>query len=282
MKVSPVASTGSTVASVEGTLSQRPPIKMTTMVTPLSAAPELANPDTNVAPANPPAVTEPISPQDAELAKQRRALQVKERALQDKEKALAAQLATKADGIDRARLKAETLKVLREEGITYDDLTAAILADQSGNAPDINALKAEIKEELRKDLAERDTQAKQQVLAEMQRNATQLAAEGETFELVRETRSIPHVMSLIERTYDETGEVLDVQEALQLVEAELIKDGLKLAGIKKVQSQFAPQPAPPPQQQRQPPRTLTNRDTASVPMGRKERALAAFLGTLKK
>jgi hypothetical protein len=117
----------------------------------------------------------------------------------------------------------------------------------------------------------------------MRKEAQTLVAEGEDYELVRETRSIPQVMTLIERTYRETGEVLEVSEALKLVEDELYKDSLKLAALKKVQSGLAPaQPAPQPMQPQRQMRTLTNRDTASVPMSRKARALAAFQGTLKK
>jgi hypothetical protein len=87
-------------------------------------------------------------------------------------------------------------------------------------------------------------------------------------------------MRFIEKTYDETGDVVDVHEALQLFEEEYFKDALKLANAKKVQSKLAP-PAPVPQPQRSGMRTLTNRDTAQMPIDRKQRALAAFHGTLR-
>lgn len=224
--------------------------------------------------------TKPLSPQLAEIARQRRALQVKERELADKEKRLATQ---HASGVDLTRIKTEPLKVLQEAGVTYEQLTEAILANQGGS-PEIHALKAEIKalkEGVDKNFMDRDTQAEQQVLAEMKREALKLAGEGDAFEMVRETRSIPQVMKLIERTYREQGEILEVSEALQLVEDELIKESLRIANIGKVQSRMAPAPVPQQPQQRTM-RTLTNRDTARSVMSSKARAIAAFNGTLKK
>lgn len=228
-------------------------------------------------------VSQPLSPQAADFAKQRRALQVKERELADREKALEAQVPVQGTAVDLARLKSEPLSVLLEAGVTYDQLTEAILADQ-GTGSEIAALRAKIdalEQGFDRKLSDKDTQAEKQVLAEMLKDATKLAAEGETFELVRETGSLPQVMELIEKTYRATGEVLDVREAMQLVEDELISESLKLAALKKVQGRLQPTPPQPMQLPRQM-RTLTNRDTAAVPMGRKERALLAFAGQLKK
>lgn len=237
---------------------------------------ELSIPDTNETTAKTEA-TQPLSPQFAELAKRRRALQLKERALAEKEKALAA-TTTGSSGIDLARLKSQPLSVLQEAGVTYDELTEAILANE-GNA-ELRALKAEInalKEGIDKKFVEKDTQAEQQVLAEMKREAESLTAQGDAFELVRETRSIPNVMKLIERTYRETGEVLDVSEALKLVEDELFNDLNKLAQVNKIKSQFVQQtPAAPQPKQTLGMRTLRNQDTASIALSRRARALAAW------
>ncbi len=229
--------------------------------------------------------TKPLSPQFAALAKQRRALQVKERELADREKAIAERSGTQPGGIDLARLKSDPLGVLLESGVTYEQLTEAVLANQDGVNPKIQALEAKIaalESGVDKKLTDRDAHQEQQALAEMRREALTLIAEGEAYELVRETQSVPDVMKLIERTYRETGEVLDVREALRLVEDELLKDSLKVANYSKVQSQLAPRPAPPPPNQQRQMRTLTNRDTAQVPMSAKQRALAAFQGTLKR
>lgn len=228
--------------------------------------------------------TQPLSPQLAALAKQKRALQVKERELAEREKALASGSATPADHIPLARLKSEPLSVLLENGVTYDQLTEAILADQSGNGTQMRDLQKKVdslEEGFDKKLSERDQQAEKQVLAEMQREATRLAADGDTYELVRETGSVPHVMQLIEQTYRTTGEVLDVTEAMQLVEDELIGESLKLAALKKVQGRLQPEATPTLQPQLRP-RTLTNRDSTVQSLSPKQRALLAFRGELKK
>lgn len=254
-------------------------VRMNTNATPgrEDHAPPLIIPDPNDPAAS--EVTQPLSPQFAALAKQRRALQVKEREIADREKALSSQ-PTQGSGIDRARFKSDPVGVLLEEGLTFEQLTEHVLAHQGGSQ--VRSLEAKIKaleEGVDKKLTDRDAQQEQQALAEMRREALQHIAQGDTYELVRETNSVPHVMKLIERTYRETGEVLDVREALGLVEDELVKDGLRMANYQKVQSQLAPRPAPQPQRQM---RTLTNRDTASVPVSAKARALAAFHGTLKR
>ncbi len=289
MKVSPIASPGNSLPTSGAPAQSLRSLRMNTNATPgriedLPPDPSLTIPDTSEHATAVDEVTQPLSPQLAAIAKQRRALQVKERELADREKALLTQSPVPGGGVDLARLKSEPLSVLLEAGVTYEQLTQAILANQDGDSSQVvEARIRALEESFDKKLADRDQQSEKQVLAEMQREATSLAAEGDDFEMVRETRSIPDVMKLIERTYKETGEVLDVKEALQLVETELVNESLKIARLKKVQSQIAPPPAPPPppNQHRQM-RTLTNRDTASVPMTAKQRALAAFNGTLKR
>jgi hypothetical protein len=231
--------------------------------------------------------TKPLSPQFAALAKQRRALQVKERELADREKALESKSSTSGGEDYKARLKSEPLRVLEEAGVTYDQLTEAILAQQGGINPEIQALKAEIKalkEGVDTKFTERETQAEQQVLNEMRREATILAKAGDTYEMVRETQSVPEVIELIHRTYKQTGEVLDVSEAMQLVEDHLVNETLKIANLKKIQSKITPAQE---SVQQQPQvksgmKTLTNRDNAKPILDRRSRAIAAMQGTLKK
>lgn len=281
MKISVAPVSANTVGSVDGGGAVTPrALKMSTNATPGMLPQELQQTDDNKEePTGTVEATQPLSPQYAALAKQRRALQVKERELQDKEKAILAK-SQGGDSVDLARLKSEPLSVLLEAGVTYDQLTEAILSNQ-GNS-EVNSLKAEIKalkEGVDKRFTDNETQAETAALAEMQREAIALSAQGDEYELVRETRSVPHVVELIKRTYKETGEVMDVQEALKLVEDSLFEQNQKIAGYKKMQGLFQPQ-AQPPQQRGM--RTLTNKDTASVPLDRKARALAAALGTLKK
>jgi hypothetical protein len=230
--------------------------------------------------------TAPLSPQFAALARQRRALQVKEREIADREKALAAQ--PTSNGVEEltARIKSQPLSVLQELGISYDQLTQDILANP-GVSPEIQQLKAELKalkEGVDNTLSQRDQQQEQQVLTEIRRETERLASEGETFEMVRTTKSYPDVVELIHRTYKETGEILDTSEAMQLVEDELIKDALSLVNTSKVKSRLASttQQQQQPLQTRPPIKTLTNRDTARPVLDRRSRAIAAALGQLKR
>lgn len=253
-----------------------------------AAAPDNAIPDAAVTTQAAPEETKPLSPQFAALQKQKRALQVKERELADREAKLAQQ--PQNTGVDAAKLQADPLSVLREQGVLdnpnfYTALTEHVLANQGAN-PEILNLKQELKamkEGIDKSLSDRDVQAEQQVYAEMRREATGLVASGDTYEMIRETKSLPDVMKLIERTWKEQGEVLDVTEALNLIETDLITESLKIANIKKVQGRLQPTPQPQQQQpQQRTMRTLTNRDGVIPQMDRRSRAIAAANGTLKK
>jgi hypothetical protein len=227
--------------------------------------------------------TKPLSPQFAALAKQRRALQAKERELVDREKALTSQ-PTSNQGVEEltARLKSQPLSVLQEYGVTYDQLTEAILGNQ-GN-PEVAQLKAEIKalkEGVDKTFSDRDSQQEQAVLGEIQRDIDRRTATDDNYELIRATNSQEDVKDLIHRTFKETGEILDVSDALKLVEDELVTESLKIAGLNKVRSRLTATP----QQQTPSPkqfRTLTNRDSAAPTMDRRSRAIAAALGQLKR
>ena len=227
--------------------------------------------------------TKPISPQFAALAKQRRALQVRERELADRELAIKSRPSADTDLV--ARLKSQPLSVLAEVGVTYDQLTEAILANPVSN-PEIQELRNELKalkEGVDKNLTDRDTAQEQAVLSDMRREAVGLASEGDAYEMVRTTKSIPEVIDLIHRTYKTTGEILDVPEAMQLVEDDLINEGLKVANFKKARAKLIPdEPVTQQQLQPRPMRTLPNRDGASTPASRRERAIAAMYGTLKK
>lgn len=266
-------------------------IKMRTQVSPDRAIEEMAEepspmaePQSPISPIDESVASEetkPLSPQFAALAKQRRALQI-ERAKFEQDKAQAASATTDGSSVSIDRIKQDPMRVLREIGVTYDDLTQAVLNDQHN--PEIAELKAEIKalkEGVDKNFVDRDTQAEQQVLAEMRREANQLVSQGDTFEMVRATGMTPKAIELIHRTYKQTGEIMDVSEALGLIEDDLINQNLKLAQLPKLQSRLVP--AQPPPQTQQPQRetgmrTLTNRDNARpVATDRRSRALAAAL-----
>ncbi len=237
--------------------------------------------------------SKPLSPQAVALIKQRRALQLKEQELLAKEKDLNTHATDRKSLEDyRGRIKANALSVLLEEGVTYDQLTEQILsqnqssADYSGLKADIEALKQGL-ESQNKSHAEREAQAEQQVRNQIQREVKQLVAQGDDFEMIREAGYAGKVVELIDKTWKATGELLEASEAANLIEKELLDDGLKYAKLKKVQRRLQP-----PQQQTQQVaqdrpgtkvmRTLTTRDGGtSLSMSKRDRAIAAMEGRLK-
>jgi len=225
--------------------------------------------------------TKPLSPQLAAIAKQRRAVQ-QERALIAKEKAEIQHLKDL-----EARLKAQPMSVLRDLGVTYDQLTESILADSSGSAPQLQEINSKLKaleENLEQKFITREQQAEQQALTEMLWQAEDLAKEGDEFSLIRseDESAYREVLTRIYNTYKKTGRVPDVREIMQTVENELLDKYLKYASIEKIKSKLIP-PAPPVQEKRPNQiRTLTNRDSSPVGLSRRERAIMAMNGTLTK
>lgn len=236
--------------------------------------------------------TKPLSPQFAALAKEKRALQAMKRELEAQKAAQTQPGTMKALEDYRARLKTEALRVLQEEGVTYDQLTEQILASGQDNSPAFSRLEAEIKalkeglENQTKSMTQRDQDSEKQALALMTRDADKLVAQGDDYEMVREAGYTPKAIELIHRVYKQSGEIMDVAEALTLIENELLEDSLKFARLKKVQSRLTPAaPAPaakPSAPNTQTMRTLTNRDGRSaISLSKRERAIAVMEGRIK-
>ena len=239
-----------------------------------------------------PATAKPIDPQIAAKAQLDRAVQ---RAVQAKETEIASLkqqlgIPSSKDYVPISELKANPLSVLKEQGITYDQLTDSILSSPENQNPELYQLKAELKalkeglDNQSKTLADRDEAAHKQVLSQLDHDAEALIKDNDEYELVRETGSKKDVVRLIEQTFYKTGEVLDVEEALKLVENELLEHNLKIARTKKVMSKLVPSQQAIQQNNTnngRTMRTLTNKDGASVPSSARERAIAAFYGRNK-
>jgi hypothetical protein len=295
MKISPMMTTANTVGAMEGSAPQPPSmrsVKMNTNATPLSYAPpgdagsHVPEPEEKkeLVEESAPEATKPISPQFAALAKQRRALQLKERELQEREKALGQKPATQADTIDIERLRSEPMRVLLESGVTYDQLTKAVLEQQGTFNPEIHELKqklAALESGVEEKLQAREQQQYDQAVSEMRREASQLAAEGDRFEMIRTEGRVSDVVKLIEKVYETQGELLSVESAMEMVENQLMEDAIERAKVGKVWNKLSPE-VPSYMQQKSGMRTLTNRDTAQAPLSAKQRAIAAFYGQLKR
>ena len=148
--------------------------------------------------------TQPLSPQFAALAKERRALQVMKRELAEKE----AQLSKPPEGdyIAKADLLANPLKIF-EAGLTYDQLTEAILANQSGMSPELKALKDEIKA-LKEGVDSRfTTQEETQEMSALNQIADDiesLSKEGDDYELFRSRDGLKRALNKIYTHYKKT------------------------------------------------------------------------------
>lgn len=226
--------------------------------------------------------TKPLSPQFAALAKQKRALQL-EKAEFEKQKA---EIMGRGDASELiAKLKSNPLSVLQEHGVTYDQLTEAILngPQEDPRIRDLEAKLAALEKGVDTKFQTREQQQEEAALTEMLFEAESLGKEGDTYELIRSQDAYDQVLRLIHSTYKQTGRVLDVTEAMERVETKLMADAERLASINKVRAKIAPPPITTLQpQQKTGMRTLTARDSAVPQLSARARAIAAFNGTLKK
>lgn len=251
----------------------------------------------------------PLSAQYALLARKERALRAKveaqdaslkakEAAFAEREAAIKAKEAEyQSNYISKSRIKADPLSVLTEEGVSYDELTNAILNPQAKQDPrilaEIEKLKAEVREakdyqtKAKEEYAAQKKQEYTNAVAQIRNEAKQLVANDPAFEMIKETKSVSDVVDLIEKTYAEDGILLSVEEAAREVEEYLADQAIKLARINKIKSKLEQAQKPAEQSQATPKqpqtgmKTLTNSVNASKPLSSRERAIAAFNGTRK-
>lgn len=257
-------------------------------------------------PAETKAPEEPLSSQYAVLARKEKALRAREQQFRAKEDAArrAAEEAAKpkvpafdeSKYISRDKLKEDPFSALEEMGLSYDELTQRALnapspeqRQQEAYIRKLESRLAQIEEkqlETAKTFEQRDLEAKQQTVAQLRNEAKRLVESDLNFETIKETGSVNDVVELIERTFEQDGYIMSVEEAAQAVEDHLIEEAIKITKIKKIQQrlQSAAKPAEqkntdvPKQQQ---PKTLSNNMSSTRQLSAKERAVLAFKGELK-
>jgi hypothetical protein len=278
--------------------------------------PNLGQSNSNEAPtssepeAAPKAPEEPISSQYAILAKKEKALRLRDQQMKAKEAEIRAReealrpAAPKAPEFDpskyvaREELTKDPFSVLADLGLSYDQLTEMALnapkAQDVATRNEIASLKAELaaikgaQEKTNKSLEEQSSNSYKQALTQIRRDVTDLVTNDPYFETVAKTGSVSDVVELIERTFNEEGVLLSVEQAAKEVEDHLV-DQLtsytsRIDKIKKrLQPQASTQAAPKQETNKQPQlKTLTNSVSSSRKLNARERAIAAMEGRLNK
>jgi len=228
---------------------------------------------------------------------QEAAIKAREAALAEKEAKLTSSAPDLSKYIPREEIKKNTLKILAEEGISYDELTQQIL-NQGSVDPRLEAhisrLEAKIRDlESATENTNKTYQTQQQAaydaaIKQIRADVKNLVSSDPTFETIKATNSVSDVVDLIRQTHDKDGILLSVEEAAQQVEDYLVEEATKLAKLQKIQKRISQpaqaaktQPAQPsqPKPSQQPQmKTLTNSISSNRPISARERAIAAFEG----
>lgn len=244
------------------------------------------------------------------LARRERALRAKqqqqeqqwkarEAALAEREAKLQAQQPDLSQYIPKAKLKANAMQVLSEEGISYEQLTQMEI--ERGQVPQavqahldrLEARLAKQDEELtafRKGTEEQQGEAYKAAVRQIDQDVRSLVYSDPEFEMIKATNSSKDVTELIEATFKEEGRVMSVEEAAREVEQHLLEEIEKLTRIEKIKKRIAAKPAAesksnvqtPQTKQPQPMKTLTNATSSTRQLSAKERAILAFKGELGK
>lgn len=235
----------------------------------------------------------------AQAQKRTQEFKAKEAELQAKEQEILAKARSYESGyISKEEIQSNPLKVLVENGISYEKLTQDIL-NQGTVSPAqeslFNELRNEIKalktanEEFRQQQEESQTSQYQAAVKQIEKDARDLIKQDPSFELIRATKSIKDVVELITRTYDKEGVMMTVEEAASEVERYLEQETQRLTRTQKIRQRLAKElQAQKPQKQQvqsgQQPKmkTLTNDNSRSSQLDAKARAILAFKGQLNQ
>jgi hypothetical protein len=237
-------------------------------------------------------VATPIDPKFEALAKREAAFIAKEREFKARESALEDRIKAEVDkalGTYRSRVKTNALDVLEEEGLTYDQLVEQAIARQNNPqaTTKVNPIETKL-EALEKKIVEDAAKAAQAqreaAVRQIKFDVADLVESDPNFETIKATESVDDVVSLITKTFDETGKLMSVEQAAKLVEDELLTEAIKIANIAKVKAKLTPELVQQSQASNTPQAatTLTNNMNANRKLTARERAMLAFENKLKR
>ena len=251
-----------------------------------------------------------LSRQFAQLAKQERQLRAKVQAemkaietqkvelAQQQEQIKAKELQYNEGYISKNQLKTDTLRILADSGISYDELTQQILNSQTtdprteSHIARLEAKISQLEEKANQGVKaqeEQQQQAYRAAVKQIETDVKNLVKMDPNFETIQATRSVSDVVELIEETYKKDGYVMTVEDACKEVEDYLVEEAMKVTRIGKIKRQLEQAGQPKPSQtaktqQTQPGtmKTLTNAAASTRKLSAKERAVLAFKGELKQ
>lgn len=273
------------------------------------------DPQSQPAEATQKAPEDPLSSHYAQLARKERALRAKVQAQEQAYKAREAQIQAQEEAlklkeaqyqtgyVDKSKLQQDTLSVLQDLGIDYDQLTNLVLnapkPEERAQKQAYEKIQAEIKalkdaqEQAQQAVKDQQKQAYAQAVNQIRTEVKNLVASDPDYSVIKSTNSVDDVVELIEKTFEKDGILLTVDEAAKEVEDFLTQEAESLYKIDKIRKRIEANSRQTPQQPQQPAaqqtnqqpqgpsRTLTNSVTSAKRMGAKERAVAAFNGQLK-
>ena len=252
-----------------------------------------------------------LSRQFAQLARQERALRAKQQQQDQAHKARLSELEAREAAlanraafdpskyISKAQLQQDALGVLEAEGISYDSITERAMTRQPVDPVlqrTIDALNQKIADleaktaSTDKTWQDQQTNSYQAAVKQITQDAVNLVKSNpDEYEAISKTGTVKEVVRLIEKTYQQDGVVMSVEEAAQEVENYLVEENFKMASsIGKIKRRMTANASQQPSdgkiqanKQTQGMKTLTNSASSSRQLSAKERAILAFKGELK-
>ena len=149
------------------------------------------------------------------------------------------------------RLKQNPLKALEEMGLSYDKLTELALNDGK-LTPDMQMklMREELESDYKSKYKELEDRMLEKEKSDEQRRYDEIEmgfkneiesfvrSNNDKFELIEANEANDVVYEVIEEHYNETGKILDIQEAAEAVESYLEEEAEKLLRLGKVRSKF--------------------------------------------
>lgn len=265
-----------------------------------AAAPQLEA----TTPAIEPPKEEALSPKFVMLARKEKEIRRQAQAIaRQREELKAKESEYQTNYIPKESLTANPLKVLLENGYSYDQIAEMLLKQSDPQTQaftkveqDLQAIK-EAQRLSEERFKTQETQQRDQAIKQIRSEVTSLVDNNESYETIKSLGVHEAVVELIKETFDKKGVLLSADEAATKVENHLIAEGMKMASLNKVKSKLTPPVIPVAEEQikkqqitqreasQKPIKTLTHAVSAGTSRGitereRVQRAILAFKGQL--